>query len=342
VRALARVSGAKVMCSPRAKGIFPEDHPQFLGVTGLGGHAAVAEYLRKAQPTRTLVLGSRLGEFTSFWQSEFLPPAGFMHVDLDPEVFGAAYPSAPTHAIQCEIDAFVRAVVAEWPNEEPASSRADDDAMCATAPLRVRAGKTVRPSYLMNAIQRCIVEESDAIVLTEAGNSFALGSQHLRFRTPGRYRVSAGFGSMGHATAGVLGAALAGRAKAVAIVGDGAMMMQSEVNTAVQYRSPAVWIVLNDARYGMIEQGMRSLQWTPFETDFPRGDFVLIAKGLGAEGIRVDREVDVDAALRLALRAETPFVVDVLIDPTEPVQFKGRNASLSKQGATKTILRRVQ
>src|SRR5258708_6293401 len=35
---LAHRIGAPVMCSPRGKGIFPEDDPLFVGVTGLAGH----------------------------------------------------------------------------------------------------------------------------------------------------------------------------------------------------------------------------------------------------------------------------------------------------------------
>ena len=39
VRRFAEQTGAPVMSSPRAKGVFPEDHPQYLGVTGFAGHA---------------------------------------------------------------------------------------------------------------------------------------------------------------------------------------------------------------------------------------------------------------------------------------------------------------
>jgi hypothetical protein len=34
------------------------------------------------------------------------------------------------------------------------------------------------------------------------------------------------------------------------VVGDGAMLMQNEVSTAVSYRLSAIWIVLNDAQLG--------------------------------------------------------------------------------------------
>jgi acetolactate synthase-1/2/3 large subunit len=77
---------------------------------------------------------------------------------------------------------------------------------------------------------------------------------------------------------------------------------------------------------------MRSVGWTPFETDFPRADFVTIARAMGADGVRVDREQDVSTALQLGLASLGPFVIDVIIDPTEIAPAGERNQSLSKQG----------
>jgi acetolactate synthase-1/2/3 large subunit len=183
----------------------------------------------------------------------------------------------------------------------------------------------------MAAIQRVVVEGSDAVVMSEAGNSFVLATHYLRFATPGRYRVSTGFGSMGHAVAGVIGAAHARMGKAVAIAGDGAMLMNHEVSTAVGYGTDAVWIVLNDARYGMIDAGMRSLGWTPFGTEIPRVDFVAMARAVGADGARVEHELQLEAALERAMAARGPFVVDVWIDPTEAQPMNRRNSSLRRQ-----------
>src|SRR5688500_2824349 len=54
VAALARSLQVPVMCSPRGKGIFPEDDPLFVGVTGLAGHASVMHYLEAFAPRRLL------------------------------------------------------------------------------------------------------------------------------------------------------------------------------------------------------------------------------------------------------------------------------------------------
>jgi acetolactate synthase-1/2/3 large subunit len=201
VRAFARRAGAPVMSSPRGKGIFPEDDPLYLGVTGLGGHASVEAYLARHRPARLLVLGTRLGEFTSFWGQELLPTEGLVHVDLDPEVFGGAYPGVSPFGVQADVRSFLAAMLEAWPTEArraaPRLASIRDESL-----PRPRQGELVRPSFLMQCIQRSVVEESDAIVLTEAGNAFALGSHWLHFTTP-RYRVSSGFGSMGHAATGV-------------------------------------------------------------------------------------------------------------------------------------------
>jgi acetolactate synthase-1/2/3 large subunit len=191
----------------------------------------------------------------------------------------------------------------------------------------------VRAAALMQAIQRVIVDGSDAVVMTESGNAFAWGNHLLRFDEPGRYRVSVGFGSMGHFTAGVVGAALARGGKAVAVVGDGSMLMNGEVNTAVAAGARAVWVVLNDGGYGMVEHGMRALGFRPVQTEIPSVDFVALARSMGADGVRVEREVELDDALTAAMEAPGPFVVDVRVDPSEPGPWMKRIQALIAQGA---------
>lgn len=333
IRQLAERTGAAVMCSPRGKGIFPEDHPQFVGVTGFAGHESVLRYMQEYHPLRTLVLGTRLGEFTSFWNSAMIPKRGFVHVDIDPEVPGTAYPSAETFAIQSDVGMFVKGLLKHFPKRRTRSK-----IQSLLRPERVvinpSTDSPVRPEVLMNVIQRIIVEGSDAIVMAEGGNSFAWAINLLRFAKPGRFRVSTGFSSMGHFVTGVVGAALARKGKAVAIVGDGAMLMNSEVSTAVKYQIPAVWIVLNDGGYNMCNQGVAMLGFKGMDAKIPQADFVRIACGMGADGIRVEKESDIQAALKKAMAATGPFVVDVVIDPTRHAPIGGRIHSLIKQGAT--------
>jgi acetolactate synthase-1/2/3 large subunit len=331
IRCLAERTGARVMCSPRGKGIFPEDHPQFIGVTGLGGNPEVDELLTADRPEYTLVLGTRMGESTSFWTPELAPSAAFIHVDTDPAAFGAAYPEVPTIAALADVGRYCAALLAALADTPATPARVDLRPPLPSRPAPRQDGP-VRPQQLLAEIQRVFVAGSDAWIMAESGNSFCWSTHLLRFAKPGRYRVSTGFGSMGHATSSVVGAALARQGKAVALVGDGAMMMINELHAAVQYRADAVWIVLNDACYLMCAQGMRAMGWQPWSCALPRVDFVALARAIGADGERVASEDQVGPALERAARARGPWVLDVNIDPAEVPPSGRRNRSLMQQG----------
>ncbi len=341
---LAERSGARVMCSPRGKGIVPENHSHYLGVTGLGGHDSVADYIEQEAPDRILVLGTKLGEATSFWDQDMVPPEGFIHVDVDPDVPGTAYPDSPTIGVQAEIGHFLKALLEHFPKTTGRPDQTTSSLPVAwprtsgePIPLPVKDHQPVRPQVLMNAIQRRVVQATDATVLAECGNSFAWCNHYLRFATAGRYRVSTLFGSMGHAAAGVVGAALARRGKAVAVVGDGSMLMNSELSTAAEYQAGAVWIVLNDGGYGMCRDGHSALGLTGEGVNFRQVDFASIARAVGAQGTTVDTEDQLDAALDEAMTADGPFVVDVRIDASEASPLLKRFESLIKQGNSKNV-----
>ncbi|NEO34188.1 MAG: thiamine pyrophosphate-binding protein [Symploca sp. SIO3C6] len=331
IRQLAEKTGAAVMCSPRGKGIFPEDHPQFVGVTGFGGHASVLKYMQEQPPLRTLVLGTRLSELTSFWNTLMIPSGGFIHVDIDPEVPGTAYPEAVTFSIQSEAEKFVKALLKYFP--EPTSQL---PRIGLPRPERhvinPSAEGPVRPEVLMHLIQLVMVEGSNTVVMAEPGNSLAWATHHLRFNKPNQYRGSTRFSSMGHTVTGVVGAALARNAKTIAIVGDGAMLMNNEVSTAVRYQIPAVWIILNDGGYNMCKQGMALLDYKGVDAEIPQADFARFACSMGADGIRVEKESDIQAALEKAMASTGPFVVDVVIDSTQSAPIGSRIQSLNLQG----------
>ena len=258
-----------------------------------------------------------------------VPAKGFIHVDVDPKVPGVAFPFAETLPIISDANTFVKALLEYFPEQTEQNITLPNPEQEEITPA---GSNLVRPEILMQAIQRVVVEGSDAVVLSECGNSFTWTTNMLRFPQANRYRVSTGVGSMGHNVTGVVGAARGRNGKAVAIVGDGSMLMNSEVSTAVKYQLPAVWIVLNDAYYNMCNQGMTLLGMKGADAKLPDTDFSLIARGMGAEGIRVEAEAGLEEALNKAMAATGPVVLDVTIDPTRFAPSKGRNKSLSAQG----------
>jgi thiamine pyrophosphate-dependent acetolactate synthase large subunit-like protein len=340
IGALVEQTGAPFMCSPRAKGTVSEAHPLYLGVTGAGGHNHIDGELAALGIKRTLVLGSRLGEATTFYRKTLIPPDGLVHVDVDRRVFGAAYPDVRTVGIEAEIEPFLEQLLplllpqslprlpqSLWrlPQSLPPVPRAPF-----SNELAEPVPPGVHPCTVMAAIQQVVVDRSDALVLAESGNAFGWANHYLMFSETHRYRSSAAWGSMGHMVAGAIGAALGSGKSVVVITGDGAMLMNNEINTAVQEGLPIVWVVLNDAGYGIVRDGMQALGLKPFGCDFPATDFAGFARSQGALGRTVCEAVLLEAVLREALAAKRPFVIDVkttrgLMSPA----FMQRNASLT-------------
>jgi acetolactate synthase-1/2/3 large subunit len=320
-RTFAEAAGLPVVSSPRAKGVFPESHPLFVGVSGAGGSARVREWFATRRPRAALVVGSRLGEVTSFLAPGMSPTERWMHVDTDPTAFGAAYPGVGGAGIVADAKEFFdglrrRAEETGWYARRAPLSLS---AVAAATPEQIAPRRAdVRPPYLLQRIQHFIVEGSDALIMSEAGTSFTWCNAHLRFSDPGRYRTSAAWGSMGHFTTGCVGAALAGSRRVVAVVGDGAMLMNNEINTAVQYDADVLWIVLNDAQLGLNQHGMTALGMRPVETQMPRTDFVAFAVAQGARARAVHTELELDDALAEALSARGPFLLDIRVDATVP------------------------
>jgi len=335
LRLLAERLDAPVMCSPRGKGVFSEEHPLYLGVTGFGGHQEVQERLAEYEPEYTLVLGTRIGELTSCWDRALLPHEGLIHVDVDPEVPGLSFPDVSTLGVQAEVGAFLDALLERLPSTEPKPEPSRSFGLARPEAMTPRRLGPVRPSVLMDRLQDIVVDGSQAMVFADAGNSIAWTVNRLRFDRPGRFRVNMGWGSMGHGGTGPLGAAMHHADKAVAVLGDGAMLMNCEVSTAVQYNLPVVWVVINDSQYGMIEHGMRSAGFSPVETSIPRTDFAMMARAMGAEGRRVESEEDLGHALEQAMEAPGPFVLDVVIDPDVPVPMSRRLNQLKDQGVVR-------
>jgi thiamine pyrophosphate-dependent acetolactate synthase large subunit-like protein len=334
VRELAKRLQACVICTPRGKGIFPEDDPLFSGVTGIGGHETASVAISQLAPKHILVLGSRLGEASSFYDSRLTPNISFIHVDIDPAVPGVSYPDVPTVPVCTEIGSFLTTILSRIPDSPSIHKPSNGSLNLVLASPSTLAARDnshrVRPQYLMQVIQSKIVDHSEATLLADSGNSFIWTTHYLKFVVPRRYRVSTSIGSMGHAAAGVLGAALALKGKAVAVLGDGAMLMTNEINTAVHYGAQAVWIVLNDARYNMCAQGMETLGLTADAT-IPEVDFASFARSQGAMGIRVENELHLEAALDQAMSTTRPCVLDVLIDPACRPPSDNRNSILKSQ-----------
>jgi acetolactate synthase I/II/III large subunit len=115
--------------------------------------------------------------------------------------------------------------------------------------------------------------------------------------------------------------------RAVALVGDAAFaMLGSEVHTAVEERLPVVWVVLNNGGHGMVHHGDKLMKGKDLGVSLFRTpiDCAGWATALGATGVRAETPAEFRSAIREALRADGPVVIDAVVDPTEVPPTLGR------------------
>lgn len=115
----------------------------------------------------------------------------------------------------------------------------------------------------------------------------------------------------------------------MALIGDGAMGSQlSALITAVEYKVPVIWLVMNNYAFGTIA-GLETQHYgSGFGCEFVcdgqpyNPDFAAIAQACGARGVRIERAADLLPALREAIAANQPILLDVPMR-NDPVPTSG-------------------
>src|ERR1700761_8748920 len=107
----------------------------------------------------------------------------------------------------------------------------------------------------MGELDRVLPDGVDIVV--DAGNTGAAAIHYLPVRRRGRFAVALGMGGMGYSFGAGIGMAFArrktrGSGRVVVIAGDGAFYMHGmEVHTAVHYRLPITFVLLNNNAHAM-------------------------------------------------------------------------------------------
>jgi acetolactate synthase-1/2/3 large subunit len=325
LRALAERLECPVATTPKAKGVFPEDHPLALGVYGLGGHPSARAYIEGGVDC-LIALGTSLGDLsTDGWSAALRAPRAFVHVDIDARQIGKAY--APTHAVIAPCDA----VLAGLASRVRQVRRLGPGGVTRHA-LTARADR-IAPQVAIAEIQA--VMPDDAIVTVDSGEHFLFATHYLTITHPDAFLVMTGLGSMGQSIGAAIGAQLAAPGRAtVAICGDGCFAMNAfEVATAVAERLPIVVFVFNDQRLGMVEIGHQTVYGRKPDYSTAPMDVCAVARGLGATVLRAERPGDILAAGPIIAARTGPIVIDVLIDPDVRLPKKDRMGAFAPEPA---------
>jgi sulfoacetaldehyde acetyltransferase len=161
---------------------------------------------------------------------------------------------------------------------------------------------------------------ADAIVSTDIGNICSVANSYLHFENPRTLLAAMTFGNCGYAYPTALGAKLAAPDRPViAYVGDGAWgMSMAEVMTAVREDIPAIAVVWNNSQWGAEKKNQVIWYGDRYVgSNLANPNFADVAKTMGANGITVEKEGDLQPALHEAIASGRPTVMNVVVDSAE-------------------------
>ena len=333
LRQLAERLDIPVASSASGLGALDSNHRLALGLVARGGHYQANHATRQADVL--LALGVRFDDRTSSsWipgYSFTIPPTRLIHVDIDPEEIARNYPVAL--GLMADVRTFLRQVLAELDRRSDLAKRADSRRkwLATIDTYRREWDAFVAPGFSDDTTpinpQRAAAEigkalPDDAILVSDIGVHHNWLLSFCKPKRPDSLIGSMGFGPMGFGVAGVMGAKFAAPDRpCVSVCGDGAFFMHANVlGTAVEYALPVVWVVWNNYAYASIRGLQRGyLGGRELATDFKdpstgqryNPDFAAMARSAGIDGVRIDRAADIGDAVRAAIGANRPYLIDV-------------------------------
>ncbi len=313
-----------VIAAWRRADVISNDHPLYLGMAGFGAPASVRERLAAADAL--LVIGSRLNEPTSYDDTIPAATTRWAHVDLEPTRPDGL--STPALTVVADARAFLRAanerllgkavLDAELVRRRQANNAADraawEAATIVDADADAWTGPGVHPGRVVATLRDVLPD--DAILTTDAGNFAGWAGRGFRFRKPGTF-LGPTSGAMGYGIPAAIAASLVHRDRpVVALVGDGGMAMtMAELETATREHARIIVLVFDNERYGTIRMWQETRgTGEGVATELGPVDFAAIGRALGARGVRVDRDADVEPAIRQALVEERSTVIQLALD----------------------------
>ena len=295
-----------------ARGAFPDDHPNCLGMPGMHGNATAVTAMQ--QSDLLIALGARFDDRITGKVDAFAPDAKIIHVDIDPAEQGKVRrPDVPivgdANYVIAEIIREIKEMLAgrcatgrHLGMEEPSVG------LARTVPDDLRAslnrGHSSKPQFCIEQLNERAPEGT--IVTSGVGQHQMYTSQYWKFNEPYTWVNSGGLGTMGFSLPAAIGAKAAMPDRTVwAIDGDGCFQMTAtELVTATLEKLPIKVALLNNNFLGMVRQWQEMFYDERYSEVFLDSsnvpDFVMMAESMGCVGILVESPEEVGPAIEKA------------------------------------------
>lgn len=318
--ALAEYLSIPVTTTLGGKGSIDDRHPLALGVAGSYRRPSTDQAIAEAD--LVLYVGGHQGGATTKNAQMPKPGVRVHHIDINPAQPGANYPNVLP--LVGDARTVLRQMLAVARTQKPIAQRAwVEKAQKELSDWRSREDQNVsgnmipiRPEQLATELVRACPENT--LYVTDTGYTGAWAGAFMDLPA-GRSHMHCE-GSLGWAFPAAVGAkAAVPERPVVAFTGDGGFFYHlAEIETAVRNGINVVTVVLNNQAMALQTHVLRSCWPTSPDLDmlseFGETNFANLARELGAWAIRVTDPRDIGKAVRDAIDAGRPAVVDVVVD----------------------------
>jgi acetolactate synthase I/II/III large subunit len=288
-----------------------------------------------------LILGSRLNirQISYNWKS-FAPRAFKIQVDIDAAEFHKPT-IQPDLAIHCDLKQFLQELLRQCEaNNYSPGAHAPWLAWCRERVKRYpvvqdrqrQPGPPLNPYFFVEQLSAKLA--ADDVIVCGNATSCIVPFQTMQLRKHQRLISNSGSASMGYDLPAAIGAAFARPGKRVICLGgDGSIQMNiQELQTVVHHHLPLKIFVLNNSGYlsmRMTQSGFFGrLTGESASSGASLPDMVKVACAYGIPSIRIDRQSQL-SQIDLALAADGPSLIDVVLDPNQEFEPRSRARQLT-------------
>jgi acetolactate synthase-1/2/3 large subunit len=321
LRRLAAALASPVVTPIWDRGSVSRPLPEFLGVLGAasGGPALLAD------ADCIVLAGARVDYRVGYMQPPGISAkARVVRIAYDPAELNQG--CRPDVGLLGDPARVLTQLYEEWQRRHLAP-RSDwlQEAQRRNAQYRARwaqlpAAPPMTGQHLVEALRPLLTDE--LIFLIDGGNIGQWVHALLWDRYPGHWLTCGAGGVVGWGLPGAIGAKLLYPDRPVLLLsGDGAICFTiAELEIAVRHRAPIVVVVADDQAWGIVTSGQKRSLGEPIASLLGRVDYAKVAEGFGARGVVVRQPAELTAAVRQALAADQPTLIQVplaLLGPTD-------------------------
>jgi acetolactate synthase-1/2/3 large subunit len=299
---LARDNNLPVTMTLLGLGAFPGTDPLSMGMLGMHGTYWANQAVNNCDVL--VSLGARFDDRVTGKVETFATGAYKIHVDIDPTAIDKnVIVDLP---IVGNAKTVIKELAAEMPKKPEISSWWDEiQTWKEECPLQyeINDGR-LRAQYMLEKLSE--MTNGEAVVVSDVGQHQMLIAQFYKFNNPRSHLTSGGLGTMGFSVPAAIGASFAIKDRPIiSISGDGGFQMNiQELITAVAYKLPVKFIVINNSFLGMVRQWQElfhaeKYSFTDLSSSNP--DFVKVAAAFGLASWSTDKIDEVEPLLEKML-----------------------------------------